>query len=531
MRQAIGLLKPMSSNKMKRFSLFLVHFSSVITRSMFFRTLLIFCLFFVFCAVTLKAQTVNTPTFVQSADCSELNGDPITAASSTFHCRLPQPSLGGSGDVIVCGFVNDGTTTRGWSLSDGSNTYTYVTKTDTTNTEILVAGYAMNDSSVQTIIFTSNSGVALRGPWCGEWTGVGGGFDQSTPGNNASSTTVTAGTSNTSPAASGELIVQQAYNEYSGVGYSAGASTFSAGSQANISWSLIVHDTYVPMAVQAGVYNSTSGITPTMSETTAGFVSQALFFKPGSGPAIPSGIWVSSLKHFWLSGMSSPFTEGFPCPATDNVAYYSFTGGAGVGDDTTAVTVNGHAMTQTHAKLVDAANVNVVHNYYLQNQTLSPSQTIVISGTLTTGNAMAYCFASTTPSTSYQSSSYTSNSGNQQVNSSTLPVGISIIPHAAGNILFTTTSIANNTITGLTSGDAPNEFWSNSIGNSEQMDQGNGFGFMLAPNTSAQSFTYSLYFTTSDPVGNWLTEADEFATAASSSTQPAPPTGLTTNVQ
>ena len=454
--------------------------------------------------------TVNTPTYVQSADCSELDGDPITAASSTFNCRFPQPTLGGSGDGIVCGFVNDDVTTPGWSLSDGSNAYTYVTKTDTSNNEILVTGYTVNDTSVQNITFTSgSSSVALRGPWCGEWTGIGGGFDQSSSGNNASSTTVTAGT--TTPAVTGELIVQQAYNEYIG-GYSAGASTFSAGSQSNITWNLYVHDSFVPMAVQAGVYSSTSAINPTMAETTSGFVSQALFFKPGTGPAVPSGLWVNSLKHIWLQSFSSPATISFPCPATDNVAFYQFTGNPNGPDDTTAITINSNSMTQTYSKTTVGTSSNL-HNYYIENQPLSPNQNLVITGTFSGANAMAYCFTSSNAASSFQSSNVPApTTGNQGNTSSTLGPVISITPNFSGDLLFVVTAIANNTTTGLTGSGQyfMDEFWSNSVGNSGQLDQGNGFGFMLAPNTSPQSWTYNLYFTTSDAVGDWVAETDEF---------------------
>ena len=453
--------------------------------------------------------TVNTPTLVQSADCSELDGDPITAPSGTFSCRFPQPTLGGSGDVIVGGFVNDNTQTRSWNISDdGSNSYTYVTKSDATNNELMTMFYVVNDASTQRVIFTSNSsGAALRTPWIEEWTGVGGGFDQSSPGNNASSTTVTAGSA--TPAVTGELIVQQAVNDTIG-GYSAGASTFTAGSQSNITWNLTIHDSFSAVAVQTGVYSSTSAINPTMSETAAGFVSLALFFKPGTGPAIPSGLWVNSLKHLWLTGPSSPFTVSFPCPSSDNVAFYAFTGNPTDGDDTTAITIDGHSMTETHASTSDG--VTIIHNYYAENVTLAPSQMLVISGNFQGANAMAYCFASSSPASSFQSDNVQQNHGLQSGNSSTLPAGVPITPTSAGDLLFVTTGIANNTTYGLTGTGQyfMDEFWSSAVGNSNQLDQGNGFGFMLAPNTSSQSFAYDLYFTTSDPVGNWISEADEF---------------------
>ena len=43
-----------------------------------------------------------------------------------------------------------------------------------------------------------------------------------------------------------------------------------------------------------------------------------------------------------------------------------------------------------------------------------------------------------------------------------------------------------------------------------QMDQENGSGWMIAPSTSSQGFTWNLYFTTSDAAGYWFAEADEF---------------------
>jgi hypothetical protein len=436
-------------------------------------------------------------------------------ASTYFYCRFPQPTLGGSGDIIVAGFVQDNDLSQDWTICDGAsntcasstNTYTNVTLADTTNNELSVLAYSLNDTSVTTIIFAcGGTCAALRGPWVGEWTGIGG-FDKASPGVFASSTTVTAGS--TTPAVTGELIIQQALNEWIG-GYTANSGVFTAGSQSNITWQLGIHDDYVPVAVQYGVYGSTAAINPTMTESVTGFVSQALFFKPGTGPAPPSTIYITSLKHIWYQ-VSGTNTVHFACPAADNLAYFQFTSSAS--DDVTSATINGASMTQTAAKLTNGT-VNILHNYYIQNATLSPAQTLVASGTITGGLAAgwAYCVANAN-TTSFKQA--TQNTGNQSAAAATLQAAaatITITPNAAGNLLFGEVAIANNTTTGLTV--AGQQFvtslWSNSVGNSGQMDQGNGSGSMIAPNTSSQGFTWNLFFTSTNAVGNWASEADEF---------------------
>ena len=471
------------------------------------------------------AAFAQVPSLVQVHDCSEMWGDyPVQGSaiaiyrSSTAECRLPVGAK--AGNTIVVGFTDDNANSGQTVGDDKSDSYTCASFADTTNGEKIFLCYATNvTADAQHItINLGSSGTPYVNPWVAEFTNVANVAADCTHGHNASGTSVTAGSC--TPSASGDLVVQSFWNDY-GVQVTG----ITAGSQSNITWSLLVADRATGVGAQWGVYNSTSALNATMSITaaTAGSVSEAIFLKAGSSGSVPSGIRVVAAKDMWMnnSGASSaPFTSGtrteqFPCPSTANLMYLAWIGGPVA--SLTSVT-DSHSQTWT-ATGAGVLNDSYSRSFYQAAATVSTDQTVTVTASLGSGagadgTPKLYCVigAATAPFDQTQTAT-----GNQTVAGSTLTT-VSITPSAASGVIFVSAGNAFNTLSGLTgtgqwfhSGFSTGEIASNLALNG--VDQNNGWGMIIPPDTSSITFTWNNYLT-STADGQWVARADSFLAPA-----------------
>jgi hypothetical protein len=100
--------------------------------------------------------------------------------------------------------------------------------------------------------------------------------------NTATSATITAGSM--TPTVSGDFIFQAKYSTTQ----TSQTASFTAGSQANITWGLLSELLGDGVATQSGVYNSTSAINPTFTQAASdAYISCAVALKPNVAGSVP----------------------------------------------------------------------------------------------------------------------------------------------------------------------------------------------------------------------------------------------------
>src|SRR5262249_51435350 len=94
-----------------------------------------------------------------------------------------------------------------------------------------------------------------------------GAVDTSSCAGAVNSTTISAGS--ITPTMPGDLLWQWTVNASAGGSWPGNTSSFAPGTESNIAWQLLGTDLYTGSAVQAGIYNSTSAINPTLTTGTS----------------------------------------------------------------------------------------------------------------------------------------------------------------------------------------------------------------------------------------------------------------------
>jgi hypothetical protein len=471
----------------------------------------------------------QTPSLVQYANDMEFPPPGTMSAGQFTLVYLPNPS--GAGNLITVCFGADESASIAVS-DDKSNTYHPTTIRDTTNAKDTFCYYAGNVATgTKQIRLTVGGSTNWIVPAIAEWSGV---LQTSDPidtggakGAFATSTNVQAGSY--TPTVTGDLVMQFTM-DWGRCCFTPGT-TWTQGSQANITWNLWLAENEFPAGAQWGVYNSTSALNATMSVSAGDFATLALFFKPCIAPncGTPQGAGIQVVGRKTLnSNAAAPFnanprTVQVPCPAYSNLMVVEWATG-GIGEDISSIS-SSPANTWTALPAVNGGTP-FVHNRHAANATLSPTTTLTFNfAGVSSASGQIYCVkgAAVAPYDSSSNTNTTQNAGGP------LPLG-SITPSTANGLIFVVASQEQNTSRGLSS--PANGQWDGCFHSNEPLSvsgcsQNNAFGHYLNPNTSAATFTATQ--TDGTAVLGYVAEADSYKPYGNG--LPNAPTGLTATVK
>jgi Fibronectin type III domain len=475
------------------------------------------------------SATTQASTSAATPSCQNINDqlEPYNQfAGSSGYLRFYLPRPAGAGNTIIVGATaSNGTTIT--VADDQSDSYSVAASEEDSNNfnHWNYLFYASNVSAGARQIQVSYSpGDPYVAAWAMECTNVGA-LDVNN-GNIGTGTTVTAGS--ITPTATGDLLVQFSVNN--SVTPNNSVASWTVGSQSNITWQFAVADRGSAAAAQWGVYNSTSSINPTMTVGTAGFASVVAAFKAAAaGTSFPAtGIQIDATKTFWIStGAGSNFnslprTENFACPASDNAMIIQWiginNGGlSGVSDS------NGNTWNNTGAEFNPANGGGAVITWYAQAATVSPSQTLTLSGSPDNDSAKAYCVRGASTTSFFDKTA--TNVGSQS--SAGNLTAVSITPSTSNGLVMGYVGVSSDTMIGVTGAGQLFQscFWSQESSGFGGCDENNGWASYLNPNTSTVTFTFTEQF--GDAANGWVARADAFEAAVVSGSQPVPSTDLT----
>jgi len=459
--------------------------------------------------------TVSTgPTLVQHVSSSN-NRSISFGFPNCYYFRLPNPATQGNAIIVGFTFSNNPTPTV---TDDQNNSYAIVQNYyDSADNQSVAIAAAFNVSAGArniSVCFSSDPGAYVQ-PMATEFDNVIA-VDGFGTGSNGTGTSVTAGS--LQPTLSGDLAYQIVFS------LSANQSSFTAGSQGNISWNLLSADLMDGWAGQYGVYDSTSVINPTMSMgTSQNWVTAAILLKQGSAGSVPSGMRVVHMVHenipynIYAGGTENPFPNPLPLqfPASGNLLVAMIGGGDESETITSMTDTNNNTWSQAGSTFI-APNSDTVQTYYAGNATSSSNLGLTLNWTGTSGDFTIFLYDVTGAATSPLDTA-TGATGNQDSTNGTLTVPYTLTPAQSGELIFTDIMWDFNTAMGLSSNTETSYFDTNtfsgeSLSGPEPVDENNGWGHVIYTGTTAISFTWSQLSNTL-PAGNWASMAVAFLPA------------------
>jgi IPT/TIG domain len=454
------------------------------------------------------------PTLIQHVSSSNTRNNGF-ASPFCYYFQLPNPTT--SGNAVIVGFTFNSNPTP-TVTDDKGDSYTMVENYyDTADTQSLAIAAAFNVSSGArniSVCFNSNPGGYVQ-PMATEFNNVIA-VDGSGTGSNGAGTSVIAG--NLTPGVSGDLAYQVAFS------ISVNQSSFTAGSQQNITWNLLSADLRDGWAGQYGVYDSTSAINPTMSMgTSQKWVSAAILLKTGASGSVPSGMRIVHLQHESICGVAtcgSSFPNPLPLqfPSTGNLIVALSGGGNPVctmsnltDSDSNAWALAGSTYSYSGGG-DDTAQV-----YYAGNAITSTSLSLTVNFSASTCD-WSILFYDVTGAAASPLDTTNGATGDQTSTTGTLTVPYTITPAQSGELIFTNIIWDYNTATGLssnvgTSYSDANMFSGELISGPEPVDQNNGWGHAVSTSTSAITFTWAQANDTSLAAGPYASMAAAFKAA------------------
>lgn len=447
------------------------------------------------------------PTLVQSVAGP---GGATNNSYASMVVQLPNPAQAGN-CIVVCGQygVNAGITV---TVTDSASQGYSIAKTGTsgdTNQTLFIAYFPNTTAGVSSVTINyTGTNASFVSSWVGEFNNIAATSPVDvTTSNQGSGTSVTAGSF--TPTVSGDLLIMVAEQDSSGA-----LTSWTAGSQTNITWALTQNDIgfgdQVDEMVQWGVYSANTAINPTATMAPTGsWNAIAVAFKQSASaqgsPAPSSGIYVYNNIHYNLVTGATSTVIGAPISAACNLGVLALISTV-TGDLTGIVDSNGNAWTKIGQ--VNFGGSGFVQYWYTANATFAPSAHL----TLTFGalSAESECIlyglsgAATAPlDTGFGTAGFASTTGTQSVSGNLTTV--SGTPSTSNGVIFGMIGINSNQINGLTSGifDA---VWSVDEAIQSELDENNGRGHFYNPTTSAFTFVW----TVSAAVSTWAAAATAF---------------------
>jgi hypothetical protein len=450
---------------------------------------------------TYVVETTATPAFVSHVAESNSRSSAVT---SPYHLylHLADPAIAGNAIIVACQFQGEAALTI---TDDKSDSYK--------NAEVYY-----NSVENQSIVIAEAFNVAagaynLTATWNGETTQFQcvtsqisnvTAADGSGAGNEGSGTSATAGSM--TPTVAGDLV----YQVVASLSGSLAQKSFTAGSQSNITWNLESADLEDGMAVQSGVYSSTSAIDPAMTlGTSATWISAAVLLKSGTAGAVPTGMRVAYEIHENLpytpaaggtgNAYTNPATLQIPCIAGATIAALMDGGGATNPSMISSITdTNGNTWSQI-AQYVYSNDGVYAQAYYAKNVACSSGfETLKVTFADTTNDDTIVFYvipgAGASPLDTYAGSA-------QDISNNGSPVTLNytLTPAAAGEIVIAEENWYYNTATGTPEANwlFDSAYYSGIVLDGPQpIDQNGGWMHYYTTSTSPLSFTYNMLSST-----------------------------------
>jgi len=473
-----------------------------------------------------SAGWAQIPTLVQHVSCpSSRNGGNGTTQSPTpdYLCPLPEPSQAGNALLVGIMAYNNATFTVS---DDKSNTWAMVDSVVDSKNDFVGIYTATNVAAGTRFIklhSSANTGnVAMS---ASEYYNIAltSAVDTHHCNAGSSSTSITAGS--ITPESSGDLLWQWAVNGADN-GIPISTTSFAAGSQSNISWQLSGTDINDGDAVQAGIYNSTTAINPTLtSGTVLPFDSCVMALKAASAGHAP----ISAFRIVHMLHQQLPQSAANPWPiqfaSSGNLIVLS----ALTGTDT----INGISSTPsnnwstTGSAAIGGDNVSQI--YYAANANSSNSLRLSVARNNNDGDATFMMYDFTGAATSPFDVDSGGQSGIQSsVASSLTTCNSCLTPGSTNEVIIANFGQDWCTATGVKQpgGGLFDSVTYTGTSNSgpQPVDQNNGWMHYYNSDASAITMTWAESCQTT-PQGSWAGRAAAFK-PASSVNHPSAPTAL-----
>lgn len=235
-----------------------------------------------------------SPTFVSGRSSTSATSalgtitDPGGCPTDTYCVSLPAPSL--ANNLITATVLYTSTPSTTISVTtDQSQTMTALTASSAESSRIQQSFYLCGaTTSTRALEITATSAITIEHVFVHQYAGVATTSCLDTHNSNAAATSTTFTAGSITPAQSGDLLEM--------VGCAAGTparTSFTVGSQTNITWAKRGDDIIDGCMAQWGVYSSTSAINPQFTTSpTSTFIGTVMAFKPSSSSGtLPTGMY------------------------------------------------------------------------------------------------------------------------------------------------------------------------------------------------------------------------------------------------
>jgi len=431
------------------------------------------------------------------------------ASPYCYHFQLPNFTT--AGNAVVVGFTFQNNPTPAVSDDQGDSYALQVNYFDSADSQSIGIATAFNvvaGARLISVCFSSDPGGYVQ-PMATEFDNVIA-MDATGTASQGSGTSVSPGA--LTPTVTGDLAYQLVYS------LSTNQSSFTAGSQSNISWNLLSADLLDGWAAQYGQYNSTASLTPTLTMgTSQKWISAAILLQTGTSGGVPSGMRIVHLvhenipEHTASGGTGNPFPNplALQFPSSGNLLVAMIGGGYNSATITSMTDTNNNTWSQVGTTQVIAGNDTALA-YYTGNAVSSSNLALTLQWSATDGDFTAFLYdvtgAAASPlDTSAGTTGYQSSAGNL-----TLP--FTITPAEANELIFAETVWDYNTGAGMLPQGAffdTNTFDGESQSGPEPVDENNNWGHLLTTGTAPVDITWEIMFS-GLPVNDWAAMAVAF---------------------
>jgi hypothetical protein len=441
-------------------------------------------------------------------------GSVNNAFSSPFCYHFQLPNYTTAGNTVVVGFTFNGNPTPSVHDDKGNSYSVKVNYFDSADTQSIGIATAFNIAAgarVVSVCFSSDPGGYTQ-PMATEFDNVIG-IDGAGSGSQGTGTSATAGS--LTPTVTGDLAYQVAFS------LSVNQSSFTAGSQSNISWNLLSADLLDGWAAQYGLYNSTAAINPTLTMgTSQKWISAAVLLKTGTSGSVPSGMRIVHLVHENIpyhanaGGTDNPFPNPTTVqfPSSGNLLVAMIGGGYLACTVTSVADNNNNAWAQAGTTQIQAGN-DVTQAFYAGSATTSGNLRLTVHWDATNGDFTFFLYDITGAAAS-PLDTFGGATGSQS-NAGNLTMPFTISPAQAGELVFAEVIWDYNTGAGLVGSGwlfDTNTFDGENQSGPEPIDQNNGWGHYITTGTSPVTITWQTMYA-GLPTGSWSGTAVAFKPA------------------
>jgi Big-like domain-containing protein len=457
--------------------------------------------------LTVTASGGAVPALVQHVSGSNNRGNSFSSPFC-YHIQLPAGTT--AGNAVVVGFTFHSNVTP-QVRDDKGELYTIVANffdaADTQSMAIAAAFRVASGARQINVCFASDPGGFVQ-PAVSEFANVTG-LDVISAGALGSGTSITAGSM--TPTVTGDLAYTVAY----GINTNRDQTSFTAGSQSNVTWQLASADLMDGFAAQYGVYNSLSAIDPALSMgTSKSWLAVAALFKSGPAGGVPPGMRIVHLDHENIptkvaaggNGISFPNPLNVQFPCSGNLEVIAVGGGNPPAQATSISDSNSNTWKLAGSYAITTDPVTAI--FYAANANCFGPQKLTVNWTANTGDQTILYYdvvgASASPLDTTMS--------NTGIQSSAGPLtAFSITPGTSSTeFIFSAMPVQCNTVTGLVNGfNDANTFDGESLDGPEPVDENNGWGHFVTSSTNLVSVTWT-FQSSSEAAQGWASVAAAF---------------------